>query len=385
MSGNRIAKSLKIATTPATMEQAQPTALTVLGIETSCDETAASIIRFDDDQVDVLGETIASQFDEHRAFGGVVPEIAARAHTEKCDVIVRETLDAAGLTVADIDGFAATTGPGLIGGVMVGMMTAKALALSTGKPFIAINHLEGHALSPRIAAPVCFPYLLLLVSGGHCQFLKVNGLGDYERLGSTIDDAVGEAFDKSAKVLGLGFPGGPAIERIAKDGDETAIDLPRPLLNRPDLSMSFAGLKTAVLREAQKEDLTQDRKANISASFQAAVRDVLVSKSRRAMQNMLETGPLTEPTFVIAGGVGANQMLRTALEDACTDEGFSFFAPPMKWCTDNATMIAYAGGLRLQRGERSSLDTAARPRWPLDENAAKATPVFGSGKRGAKA
>ncbi len=374
------------ATTPPTMEQAQPSSLTVLGIETSCDETAAAVLRLTESGPVVLGEVVASQFDEHRAFGGVVPEIAARAHAEKCDEVVSATLEQSGVTLDALDGIAATTGPGLIGGVMVGMMTAKALALATGKPFVSVNHLEGHALSPRLAGDLDFPYLLLLVSGGHCQFLRVDGVGQYQRLGSTIDDAVGEAFDKSAKVMGLGFPGGPAVEKLAAEGNETAVPLPRPLLDRPGLDMSFAGLKTAVLREAEAEPLTRDRQADICASFQAAVKDVLVEKSRRAMRDFRETsGTSSRPAFVIAGGVGANKALRTALQTLCEEEGFLFQAPPMKWCTDNGAMIAYAGALRLARGEISAFDIAARPRWPLDETAARKSPVFGGGKRGAKA
>ena len=377
---------MRRATTPPTMEQAHSLPLTVLGIETSCDETAAAVLRLTDKGPEVLAEVVASQFDEHRAYGGVVPEIAARAHADKCDEVIAETLARAGLRAHDLDGFAATTGPGLIGGVMVGMMTAKALAMATGKPFISVNHLEGHALSPRLSETVSFPYLLLLVSGGHCQFLQVNGVGQYTRLGSTIDDAVGEAFDKSAKVLGLGFPGGPAVERIAKSGDERAVPLPRPLLDRPGLDMSFAGLKTAVLRASQETPLTKERQADIAASFQAAVRDVLVEKSRRAM-HAVRSGMSgeREPGFVIAGGVGANQTLRSALEALCLEEGFRFSAPPLKWCTDNGAMIAYAGALRLASGDTASLDLAARPRWPLDEDAAKQSPVFGGGKRGAKA
>lgn len=377
---------METATTLSTMEQAHPLPLTILGIETSCDETAAAILRLTSDGPEVLGEVIASQFDDHRAFGGVVPEIAARAHAEKCDDVVAETLKAAGLTIKDIDGFAATTGPGLIGGVMVGMMTAKALALSTGKPFLSVNHLEGHALSPRLSEEIGFPYLLLLVSGGHCQFLQVDGVGQYRRLGSTIDDAVGEAFDKSAKVLGLGFPGGPAVEKIAAEGDDQAVSLPRPLLDRPGLDMSFAGLKTAVLREAEAAPLTRQRQADIAASFQTAVCDVLTEKSRRAMQDMKQRLPADhQPSFVIAGGVGANKALRSALQTLCKEEGFHFSAPPLKWCTDNGAMIAYAGALHLAAGKSSTLDLAARPRWPLDEDAANAAPVFGGGKRGAKA
>ncbi|MAK60053.1 MAG: tRNA (adenosine(37)-N6)-threonylcarbamoyltransferase complex transferase subunit TsaD [Ponticaulis sp.] len=368
------------------MVQAPANSKTVLGIETSCDETAAAVLRLTDTGPVVLGEVIASQFDDHAAYGGVVPEIAARAHADVCDHVVKETLAQSGLTLDEIDGFAATSGPGLIGGVMVGMMTAKALALASGKPFIGVNHLEGHALSPRLSETVSFPYLLLLVSGGHCQFLSVEGLGKYKRLGSTIDDAVGEAFDKTAKVLGLGFPGGPAVERMAQTGNPAAVSLPRPLLDRPGMEMSFAGLKTAVLREAQARELTDETKADICASFQAAICNVLTVKSQRAMQAFREAHPdIDQPGFVIAGGVGANQALRSALTQLCVEQEFSFHAPPLKWCTDNGAMIAYAGALRLQAGETSDLTLAARPRWPLDEEAAASAPIFGGGKRGAKA
>lgn len=368
------------------MEQALQIPKIVLGIETSCDETAAAVLRLDETGPVVLGEIIASQFDEHAAYGGVVPEIAARAHADVCDVVVQETLKAAGISINEIDGFAATSGPGLIGGVMVGMMTAKALALASGKPFIGVNHLEGHALSPRLSDEVSFPYLLLLVSGGHCQFLGVDGLGSYRRLGSTIDDAVGEAFDKTAKVLGLGFPGGPAVERTARAGNPKAIAFPRPLLDRQGLDMSFAGLKTAVLREAQARELNEQTIADICASFQAAICDVLVEKSRRAMTQFRAELPAGEPMrFLIAGGVGANTAIRTSLTQLCDEEGFTFSAPPLKWCTDNGAMIAYAGALRLAEGQVSDMDLAARPRWPLDEAAAQSAPVFGGGKRGAKA
>ena len=368
------------------MEQARTHSLTVLGIETSCDETAAAVLRLTPDGPEVLSEVIASQFEEHRAFGGVVPEIAARAHADACDSVVRETLARSDLLFCDIDGFAATSGPGLIGGVMVGMMTAKALAMAHNKPFIGVNHLEGHALSPRLSEDIPFPYLLLLVSGGHCQFISVEGLGKYKRLGSTIDDAVGEAFDKTAKVLGLGFPGGPAVERYAKTGDPRAISLPRPLLDRPGLDMSFAGLKTAVLREAQAREINEQTLADLSASFQSAICDVLVEKSRRAMALARDgLGFSGTPAFVIAGGVGANQALRSALTTLCEAENYTFHAPPLKWCTDNGAMIAYAGALRLSSGITSELTLMARPRWPLDEDAAATNPVFGGGKRGAKA
>lgn len=366
------------------MEQLTTSPLTVLGIETSCDETAAAVVQLDaNNSPTVISDIVASQTKEHEAFGGVVPELAARAHASACDRVVKAALSDANLTISDIDGFVATSGPGLIGGVMVGLMTAKALSLATSKPFVGVNHLEGHALSPRLSKPVKFPYLLLLVSGGHCQFLRVDGVGDYTRLGSTIDDAAGEAFDKTAKLLELGFPGGPAVERTAQTGDPDRFDLPRPLLDRPNLDMSFAGLKTAVLRAAQDVAPVSDQdKADLCASFQSAVCDILTVKTRRAM----ETGNWGHaPSFVIAGGVAANTPLRSSLMTLCSEMGFAFHAPPLKWCTDNAAMIAYAGALQLRSGKQSALDIAARPRWPLDEVAALEAPVFGGGKRGAKA
>ncbi len=299
------------------MEQATTLPQIVLGIETSCDETAAAIVSLDGAGVGVCGEAVWTQIEEHVAFGGVVPELAARAHAVRADATVRKALDAAGLGFGDLTGIAATAGPGLIGGVMVGLMTGKAIAQARGLPFIGVNHLEGHALSPALAAMCPFPYLLLLVSGGHCQFIAVKGLGAYERLGSTIDDAAGEAFDKTARTLGLGYPGGPAVEACARSGDETAVDLPRPLLSRDGLDMSFSGLKTAVLRAAQEKDLTPQRTADICASFQAAMRDVLVEKSRRALHVMRKGLPSgTACGFVVAGGVAANGVLR---ERHCLD------------------------------------------------------------------
>jgi len=358
-------------------------ALTILGIETSCDETAAAVLRLDADGAPhVLAERVRSQIEEHTPYGGVVPEIAARAHVEVCDAVVKAAMDEAGLGFDALDAVAATSGPGLIGGVMVGMMTGKAIAMAAGKPFIPVNHLEGHALSPRLGEACAFPYLLLLVSGGHCQFLEVRGLGDYTRLGSTIDDAAGEAFDKTAKVLGLGFPGGPAVEQAAKAGDADAVSLPRPLMDRPGLDMSFAGLKTAALRASEAEALTDHRKADIAASFQLAVADVLSGKAVRAMEEFQSDNGLR---LVVAGGVAANQTIRAALEAAAADQGYSFIAPPLKWCTDNAAMIALAGALKLEAGVVSDLEAAARPRWPLDEQSAQATPIYGGGKRGAKA
>ena len=359
----------------------------VLGLESSCDETAAALVRRrTDGRVEVVAEAVASQNEAHAAYGGVVPEIAARAHVEKADALVRQVMAEAGARWTDIGAVAATAGPGLIGGVMVGLMTGKAIAQAHNLPFIAVNHLEGHALSPRLTGETAFPYLLLLVSGGHCQFLVVEGLGRYARLGSTIDDAAGEAFDKTAKLLGLGFPGGPAVERAARDGDPHAVDLPRPLLNRADtLDMSFAGLKTAVRRAAETEPLTDQRRADICASFQLAVADILDRRARQAMQAFRERTGETAPTFVAAGGVAANAMLRSRLDGAARDCGFRFVCPPMKWCTDNAAMIALAGAERLAAGLTDGLDAPARARWPLDEGAASHAPVYGAGRKGAKA
>jgi len=357
--------------------------ITILGIETSCDETAAAVLRMrDDGSIEVLSERVRSQIEEHTPYGGVVPEIAARAHVEVCDSVVKSAMDEASMAYSALDGIAATSGPGLIGGVMVGMMTGKAIALGTGKPFLPVNHLEGHALSPRLAGACAFPYLLLLVSGGHCQFLNVRGLGEYRKLGSTIDDAAGEAFDKTAKVLGLGFPGGPAVEQCAKAGDDQSVPLPRPLIDRPNLDMSFAGLKTAALRAAEAQPLTDQRRADICASFQRAVADVFTKKAARAMQGF-ETS--NGGRLVVAGGVAANKTIRSALEQTASEYGFSLHAPPLKWCTDNAAMIALAGAHQLKSNEKSKLDFAARPRWPLDEQSAKSDPTYGSGKKGAKA
>ena len=361
--------------------------VTILGIETSCDETAAAVLRRSGDgAIEILSETVHSQIEEHAPYGGVVPEIAARAHADIADAIVARTLQDAGVTVTDLDGVAATSGPGLIGGVMVGMMTGKALALAANKPFIPINHLEGHALSPRLAAECPFPYLLLLVSGGHCQFLEVTGLGAYRRLGSTIDDAAGEAFDKLAKTLGIGFPGGPAVERLAMRGDANRFDLPRPLLNRPGLDMSFAGLKTAAARVVDAENLDDQGRADLCASFQQAVTDCLAGKTRAALDDFRErhSGAVR---LVVAGAVAANQTIRGALEHAAAGVGARLIAPPLRHCTDNAAMIALAGAERLAAGqvETDGLQFAARPRWPLDTASALADPTYGGGKKGAKA
>jgi N6-L-threonylcarbamoyladenine synthase len=354
--------------------------VTVLGIETSCDETAAAIVRLmPGGDVQVLSERVYSQSHEHDAYGGVVPEIAARAHVEKADGVVGAVLREAGLLVHGLDAVAATAGPGLIGGVMVGMMTGKALALAGGVPFLPVNHLEGHALSPRLTGACDFPYLLLLVSGGHCQFVMVEGLGRYRRLGASLDDAAGEAFDKTARVLGLTGSGGPQVERMARLGDPEAVALPRPLIERGDLTMSFAGLKTAVLRAAQAEPLSDARIADLCASFQRAVADILAVKARLALR---QTGA---PRLVVAGGVAANGEIRTRLQAECAAQGAVFHAPPLKWCTDNGAMIALAGALHLQAGAQGDLGALARPRWPLDAHSALAEPALGGGKKGAKA
>jgi N6-L-threonylcarbamoyladenine synthase len=359
--------------------------VTILGIETSCDETAAAVLRLEGGRSTLLSDVIRTQLEEHAPYLGVVPEIAARAHAELADITVAAAMHAAGISYDALDGVAATAGPGLIGGVLVGLMTGKAVAQAAGVPFIPVNHLEGHALSPRLSADCPFPYLLLLVSGGHCQFLEVRGLGQYRRLGSTIDDAVGEAFDKTAKLMGLGFPGGPAVERLAAAGNAAAHDFPRPLLNRPGLEMSFAGLKSAVARAAG-DAATEAAKADICASFQAAICDVLSEKARRALA-AFECGG-GEARFVVAGGVAANQAIRRRLEAAAAEHGARLIAPPLRHCTDNAAMIALAGAERLAAGlvgEDDGLAAGSRPRWPLDEAAALIAPVYGGGQKGAKA
>ena len=355
--------------------------LTVLGIETSCDETAAAVVTGPTDKR-VLSNVIRSQIDEHSEFGGVVPEIAARAHIEILDHIVREAMGKAGCAWDDIDAIAATAGPGLIGGVIVGFMTAKAIAMAAGKPIIGVNHLEGHALTARLTDDVEFPFLLLLVSGGHSQFLLVRGVGDYERLGTTIDDAIGEAFDKTAKLLGLPYPGGPNVERLAKSGDAKRFPLPRPLLDRPNLDMSFAGLKTAVRTQAKKLEPVDDQTvADLCAGFQLAVSDVLAARTRSALALFRERHPGHPPVIVVAGGVAANQQIRTSLLAAAEEAGARFVASAMSLCTDNAAMIAWAGIERLTLGPVDDMQLSPRPRWPLDsENSG----VLGSGKKGAK-
>ena len=337
----------------------------VLGIETSCDETAAAVVR--DDRT-VLADLVLSQLDEHRPYGGVVPEIAARSHLEHLDGLVARAMAEAGLGFAGLDGVAATGGPGLIGGVMVGVMTGKAIAAVHGLPFVAVNHLEGHALTVRLTDGLDFPYLLLLVSGGHCQLLAVAGVGDYRRLGGTLDDAVGEAFDKTAKMLGLGYPGGPAVEAAAATGDASRFALPRPMLGRDDCDFSFSGLKTAVHHAVRglTDGAVSDRDAaDLAAGFQEAVADVLADRCTRAMARFRDAHP-DGASLVVAGGVAANRRLRARLKALAEAEGFAFLAPPPHLCTDNAAMIAWAGIERLRLGLADRLDFAPRPRWPLD-------------------
>ena len=336
----------------------------VLGIESSCDETAAALV---DGERRILAQRIASQDERHAPYGGVVPEIAARAHAELLAPLIEGVLDDAGVSLGDCDAVAATAGPGLIGGVIVGLVTAKALAMASDKPLIAVNHLEGHALSPRLADPALeFPYALLLVSGGHCQILRVAGVGQYQRLATTIDDALGEAFDKTAKILGLGYPGGPAVERLAREGDPAAVPLPRPLVGSRDPHFSFAGLKSAVLR-AHQSGAHAD--ADIAASFQQAAIDCLEDRLERALGAMAPVSAL-----VVAGGVAANARVRQSLEGIAASRDLRFVAPPTALCTDNAAMIAWAGIERL--GQSDPLDVAARPRWPLDPDA---EPARGAG------
>lgn len=335
----------------------------VLGIETSCDETAVAVV---DGQRRILAHNVLSQLEEHLPYGGVVPEIAARAHLDHLDALVAKTMDEAKINYADLDGIAATAGPGLIGGVMVGLMTAKALALATGKKLIAVNHLEAHALTVRLTNDVAVPFLLLLVSGGHCQLIMVHDIGDYELLGQTIDDAVGEAFDKVAKMMGLPYPGGPHLEKLLAHADPVAaakIELPRPLLRRKHADFSFAGLKTAVRQFIGDRLLSEQQKADLSLAFHEAVTDILID---RLDQGLKKIHKIPE-TLVVAGGVAANQFICNGLRNFTTQRGLQFVAPPVALCTDNAAMIAWAGIEKLQRGQTDAMEFAARPRWPLAE------------------
>ncbi|WP_128255043.1 tRNA (adenosine(37)-N6)-threonylcarbamoyltransferase complex transferase subunit TsaD [Falsirhodobacter deserti] len=357
--------------------------LTFLGIESSCDDTAAAVVRADGT---ILSSVVEGQVALHAAFGGVVPEIAARAHAERLDVCVERALDQADTRLADLDGIAVTAGPGLIGGVLSGVMLAKGLAAATGLPLVGVNHLAGHALTPRLTDGLEFPYLMLLISGGHCQFLIARGPEDFTRLGGSIDDAPGEAFDKTAKLLGLPQPGGPQVSREAEGGDPARFALPRPLLDRPGCDMSFSGLKTALLRERDKlvaaqGGLYRQDRADLCAAFQQAVADVLAEKTRRAMALYMAEAP-SRPALAVAGGVAANSLIRSRLQDVAAAAGAEFIAPPLRLCTDNAAMIAFAGIERFRLGGRDGMDLTARPRWPLDRDA---IPLVGAGRKGAKA
>lgn len=355
----------------------------VLGIETSCDETAAAVIeRTADGRGRIVSNVVRSQWAAHAPYGGVVPEIAARAHAEILDTLVAEALREARVELAAIDAIAATAGPGLIGGLIVGLVGAKALALAARKPVVGVNHLEAHALTPGLTDGLAPPYLLLLVSGGHSQIVLVRDIGDYVRLGTTIDDALGEAFDKSAKLLGLQQPGGPAVERAAATGEETRFVFPRPMLGRPEPNFSFAGLKTAVRQAAHANAPLSDRDiADICASFQAAVRDTVVDRLACALEIAARDHGLTALPLVIAGGVAANAVLREALRDLAVKRGLAVCLPPLGLCGDNAAMIAWTAAERLARGLVDPADAVARPRWPLDP---AATPLVGHGRKGAK-
>ncbi len=338
----------------------------VLGIETSCDETAAAVVN---ENREVLSNKVYSQQQEHARFGGVVPEIAARAHLDVLDGIICDALQESGVTLNDINGIAATCGPGLIGGVIVGSTTAKAMSAAANIPFIAVNHLEGHALTARLTHGIDFPYLLLLVSGGHCQLLIVKGLGNYKLLGETADDAVGEAFDKCGKMLGLGFPGGPAIEKAAVSGNPARFSFPRPMKGRPGCDFSFSGLKTSVrqcILAMSVSEISNSNACDVAASFQEAVSDIMLDRCANAIKMFKERYP-NGNTLVVSGGVGANLAIRKQLAALCDAHNFVFVAPPPELCTDNAAMIAWAGIERFQRGLVNDLDIAPRPRWPLEE------------------
>lgn len=354
----------------------------VLGIETTCDETAVGIVkRQAGSPPQILANVVQSQFDQHEEYGGVVPEIAARAHLNHIRPLLKQALDQAQIAKTEINAVCASAGPGLIGGLIVGLMAAKGMALALNRPFLAINHLEAHALTPRLTNNLQFPYLLLLVSGGHTQILAINGLGQYERLATTIDDAVGEAFDKTAKMLGLGMPGGPRIEQLAKSGDPSRFTFPMPLRGKDTLNMSFSGLKTAVRLEIGKlSPTTQQDKSDICASFQRVALNILRDRCEKSMQlSQVHNAGIRH--LVVAGGVGSNLSLRSSMKALCDTHEWQLVAPPLDLCTDNGAMVAWAGLERFERGESHSLNVPPRSRWPLDE---KARTILGSGKRGQK-
>ena len=342
----------------------------ILGIETSCDETAVSIIKDDESGIPkILSNIVSSQFDIHKEFGGVVPELAARSHIEKIDLITKKAIGESGIKIQDIDAVATTAGPGLIVCLSVGLSFGKTLASSLNKPFIAVNHLEGHALSPKLDSNLDYPYLLLLISGGHTQFLNVQGLGKYKRLGTTIDDAVGEAFDKTAKLLGIEFPGGPKIEEYAKKGNSKKYTLPKPIINKGGCNLSFAGLKTAVLKIA-KQIKTDQEKFDLAASFQSTIEEILYKKSKIAFKEFKKINKNKNKTFVVAGGVAANLKIREVLIKLCKEEKFNHKFPKINLCGDNAAMIAMVGFEKFKLKQFDKLDYPPKPRWPLDENAA---------------
>ena len=360
---------------------------TVLGVETSCDETAAAVVRWPEGgegPAEVLSSVVASQVDAHRPYGGVVPEVAARAHVEIIDQVIAQAMHEATLGFDALDGVAATAGPGLVGGVMVGLSAGKAIALARGLPLVAVNHLEGHAVSARLAARAPYPFLLLLVSGGHCQLLAVDGIGRCTRLGSTIDDAAGEAFDKIAATLGLPYPGGPALEALARTGVPGRFALPRALLGREGCDFSFSGLKTAAARLAEGLEDEQGR-ADLARSVQDAIAAQLAERSGRAMAAYVRERGGGARLFVVAGGVAANGAVRARLQALAAEHGFAFASPPLAYCTDNAAMIALAGAERLALDLTDGWDAPARPRWPLDAEAARLTPTHVPGRKGAKA
>ena len=341
----------------------------ILGIESSCDETAVALIRENNEgEPEILSNIVSSQVDIHKEFGGVVPELAARAHIEKIDLIAKKALDESGINLDDVDAVATTAGPGLIVCLSVGLNFGKAIAASLKKPFIAVNHLEGHALSPKLNSKINYPYLLLLISGGHTQYLCVEGLGKYKRLGTTIDDAVGEAFDKTAKLLGIEFPGGPKIEEFSKKGDPTKFDLPKPIINKGGCNLSFAGLKTAILRITKKIKTEQD-KYDLAASFQKTVEEILYKKTKIAFTEFKKISGNKNNLFVIAGGVASNKKIRDRLNSLSKEESFKTVFPPINLCSDNAAMIALVGLEKFKKNQFDNLDFPVKPRWQLDEDA----------------
>ena len=342
----------------------------ILGIETSCDETAASLITENEQGLPVvLSNIVSSQINVHKEFGGVVPELAARSHVEKIDLIVQKAIDESGKKIEEIDAVASTAGPGLVVCLSVGLSFGKSFAFSLNKPFIAVNHLEGHALSPKLNSTLNYPYLLLLISGGHSQFLNVKDLGKYKRLGTTIDDALGEAFDKTAKLIGIEFPGGPQIEVMAKKGNPNKFDLPKPIFNKGGCNLSFAGLKTAILKITKKIN-TEQEKFDLAASFQKTIEEILYKKTKIAFSEFEKQNKLTEKKFVVAGGVAANKNIRLMLKNLCSEKDYQYIFPPIKFCGDNAAMIALAGLEKFKLKQFNNLDYPAKPRWSLDEDAA---------------